>query len=129
MEVHDFPDYRDELRTIAKDLATKIPDVYAGFRRLSGAAHGEGALSAKHKELQALAIAIAVRCDGCIAAHVNGAIKGGASAEEIAETIGVAISMGGGPSTVYGAHAWAAYRQYTEKTEATTPPAIDPAPG
>jgi AhpD family alkylhydroperoxidase len=112
VEIHDFPEYRDELRAVSKELAGKIPEVYAGFRRLSGAAHGEGALSAKHKELQALAISIAVRCDGCISAHVHGAVKGGATAEEIAETIGVAISMGGGPSTVYGAHAWAAYRQY-----------------
>lgn len=112
MSISRFPDYRDELRSISTDLAKEIPDTYAAYRRLSGAAMGDGALSAKQKELIALGISIAVHCDGCISAHIHGALKNGATRAEIAETIAVAINMGGGPATVYGAHAWAAMEQY-----------------
>jgi AhpD family alkylhydroperoxidase len=114
MEQHDFPTYRSELRAVSKKVNPHIPDVYSGFRQMSAGAMKEGALSAKQKELMALAISIAVRCDGCIAAHVSGALKHGATPEEFAETIGVAITMGGGPSTVYGAHAWTAMEQFLE---------------
>jgi len=73
----------------------------------------EGALDAKTKELMALAIAVAVRCDGCIAFHVHDAVDAGATADEIAEAIGVAILMGGGPAAVYGADALRAYEEFT----------------
>ncbi|GAB4455608.1 MAG: carboxymuconolactone decarboxylase family protein [Armatimonadaceae bacterium] len=118
MELHNFPEYRDELRSVSRNISKHIPEVYAGFRQMSAGAMNDGALSIKHKELQALAISIAVRCDGCIAAHVSGALRHGATPEEIAETIGVAINMGGGPSTVYGAHAWAAMEQFLSASAA-----------
>ena len=60
----------------------------------------------------ALAIAIAIRCEGCIAYHVHDAIAAGATREEIAETIGVAVMMGGGPAAVYGAEALEAAGQF-----------------
>ena len=62
--------------------------------------------------LIALGIAIAVRCDGCIAFHVHDAIRAGASNEEMAETIGVAILMGGGPAVMYGCDALEAMKQF-----------------
>jgi AhpD family alkylhydroperoxidase len=70
-----------------------------------------GQLDAKTKELMALAIAIAMRCEGCIVYHVRAAAKHGATREQVAETIGVAVEMGGGPATVYGAEALAAFDQ------------------
>jgi AhpD family alkylhydroperoxidase len=72
----------------------------------------EGALSTKVKELIALAIAITVRCDGCIAYHVHDARKAGATRQELVETIGVAVMMGGGPSVMYGAEALEALNQF-----------------
>ena len=72
----------------------------------------DGALSAKIKELIALGIAIAVRCDGCISFQVHDALKAGASRQEIAETIGVAILMGGKPSVMYGCEALEALEQF-----------------
>ena len=66
------------------------------------------------KELIALAIAVADRCDGCIASHARGAVRTGATPEEVAETLGVTIMMGGGPSTVYAPRAWAAYLEFKE---------------
>ena len=83
-------------------LSEVQPKIAEGFKTLHGATGEDGAVSAKNKELTALGIAIAIRCEGCIACHVQDALKAGASKEEIEETIGVAILMGGGPSVVYG---------------------------
>lgn len=69
----------------------------------------DGAIALRTKELMALAIAIAIRCEGCILHHVSAALKHGASRQEVVETITVAIEMGGGPSTVYGATALAMF--------------------
>ena len=87
----------------------------SGFSKLHSSSVKDNALSSKIKELIALAIAITVRCNGCIAFHVNDALKAGANRQEIMETIGVAIMMGGGPSVVYGAEAMEALNQYQEK--------------
>jgi AhpD family alkylhydroperoxidase len=71
-----------------------------------------GALDTKTKELIALAIAVVEKCDGCIASHARGAAKQGATEAEVAETIGVAVLMTGGPATVYGPRAFAAFRDF-----------------
>lgn len=86
-----------------------VPDVAAGFAQLAKAAIAPGVLDSKTKELIALAIGIAARCDGCLAFHAKAAIRYGATREEVLETIGVAVYMGGGPSMIYGAEALAAY--------------------
>jgi AhpD family alkylhydroperoxidase len=67
----------------------------------------------KNKELMAIAISICIRCEDCIAYHMQNAIKAQASREEVIESINVAIEMGGGPSTVYGGKAIAAYEEFT----------------
>ncbi|MGZ9033740.1 MAG: carboxymuconolactone decarboxylase family protein, partial [Rhodospirillales bacterium] len=87
-----------------------------GFGRLADTAKAEGALDSKVKELIACAISIALRCDGCIGFHTRSAIKAGASREEFMDMIGVAIMMGGGPSTVYGAYAVDAFEQLSAQT-------------
>lgn len=117
--VHDHsygPGVQAELNPISKELRAAIPDVYKGFGALHAAAFKAGALDAKTKELVALAIAITTHCDGCIAAHARGAARNGATEAEVAETIGVAISMNGGPGTVYGPRAFAAFREFTAPT-------------
>ena len=75
-------------------------------------------MSSKTKELISLGIAITVRCEGCISYHVHDALKAGATAEEIVETIGVAILMGGGPAMVYGCEALEALEQFLTQDEA-----------
>ncbi len=92
--------------------SSKIPATMAGFTALHKASTAEEVLSSKIKELIALGIAITVRCDGCIAFHVHDALKSGASSEEIAETIGVAVMMGGGPALMYGCEALEALKQF-----------------
>ena len=85
------------------------------FSTLADTAITNGSLSPKIKELIALAIGISGRCDGCIGFHTSAAIRHGAIREEVLETIGVAIYMGGGPSYVYGAQALEAFDQLTEE--------------
>lgn len=96
-------------------LAEEIPDATATFGRLVMDATADGALSNKVKELIAFGIAIAVRCDGCIAHHSQAVVKAGATRREVAEMIGVAILMGGGPASVYGADALRAFDEAAER--------------
>jgi AhpD family alkylhydroperoxidase len=103
---------QDELTASGRRLRAAIPAVYAGYRALHDAAMPDGALPAKMKELIALAIAVTRECDGCIGAHARGAVRQGATAQEAAEAIGVAILMNGGPGTVYGPRAYAAFEEY-----------------
>lgn len=111
--VHSYgKEVQAALAPLTRDLRELIPDVYKGFGGLHAAAFKPGALDAKTKELVALAIAITTHCDGCIAAHAKGAARTGATEAEVAELIGVTISMNGGPGTVYGPRALAAYREF-----------------
>jgi AhpD family alkylhydroperoxidase len=104
----------NDLREPSRQLRRAIPDVYSGFAAMHDAALVDGALSRKHKELIAFAIATTERCDGCIAAHARAAAKAGASPEEAAEAIGVTILMQGGPATIYGPRAYDAFLEFYE---------------
>jgi AhpD family alkylhydroperoxidase len=81
------------------------------FRGLVKAAGTDGALGHKQKELIALAIGIAIRCEGCIVFHTRACLKLGVTRAELLEMIGVAVEMGGGPSSIYGAEALVCYDQ------------------
>ena len=107
--------YPEIYRTVAGGfgrIAKEIPGPFAGFRQLHANAVKDGALSKKHKELIALAIGVAVRCDGCVAFHVHDALKAGATRAEILETLGVVMLMGGGPAAVYAGEALAALDEF-----------------
>ena len=97
--------YGEKYKKVMQGMAAvgaAVPEVMKGFSLVHHANGKDGALSAKEKELIALGIAIAIRCEGCIVCHVQDALKAGASKKEIEETVGVAILMGGGPSVIYG---------------------------
>lgn len=108
----NYPDIYEHLNELMGRLGAATPEVMEGFSTLHSASTAGGALSTETKELIALAIGIAVHCDGCIAYHVHDAIGAGASREEVVETIGVAVMMGGGPSVVYGCEALEALEQF-----------------
>lgn len=108
----DFVKVQAEVMNGMQALGQGLPDVMGSFSKLHAAAVRPGALTSATKELMALAIAIAIRCEGCIACHVKDALEFGATPEEIEETIGVAILMGGGPAVVYGAEAREALEQF-----------------
>jgi AhpD family alkylhydroperoxidase len=92
-------------------LRQGAPDTIKAFGALSTAATASKTIDTKTKELMALAIGIAVHCDGCVAYHAKMAHQHGATREEVAETVALAIYMGGGPAAVYGADALRAYDQ------------------
>jgi len=109
-----YLDYDKKVRGLMGKLGVEIPNTMSGFVELHKAASADGALSHKIKELISLAIGITVRCNGCIAFHVHDAMQAGATRQEIMETIGVAVLMGGGPSVVYGTEALEAVNQFEE---------------
>ena len=113
---------QEALRGPARELRRAIPDVYKGFAALHDSALTPGALDTKIKELIAFAIAVSECCDGCIAAHAHAAVRHGATLEEAAETIGVAILMNGGPATIYRPRGYAAFREFYEAAHSESTP-------
>lgn len=95
-----------------KELRAATPEVMKNFSAMSQAALKTEALDTKTKELIALAIGVAIRCDDCIGFHAKAAAKLGATRDEIAETLGLAIYMGAGPSAMYASHAMEAFDQF-----------------
>ncbi len=113
----------DDLAPLTRDLRKAVPAVYDGFRALHGAAFAGGtALEVKHKELIALAIAVATECDGCIASHSRAAVKAGAFKEEAADMLGVTILMGGGPATIWAPRAYSAFCEFHDAAHADAAP-------
>lgn len=98
-----FPDLLVGLTRDIAALRGALPGPMQAFSALARAASAPGALDARSKELIAIGIAIAARCEGCIGFHVKAALAAGASREELLETIGMAIYMGAGPSMIHGA--------------------------
>jgi AhpD family alkylhydroperoxidase len=112
METTNWPVLTRTLSSELRILRGGAPEVMKAFSSLAQAALAEGALDPKTKELIALGISVAVRCDDCIAFHVKAAVDRGATREEVLETLGMAIYMGAGPSAMYASHALGAYTQF-----------------
>jgi AhpD family alkylhydroperoxidase len=112
--IHDnWPEITKELSADLRDLRASAPEVMKAFGAIAQAALAPKALDAKTKELIALGISVAARCDDCIAFHVKAAVDRGASREEVLETLGMAIYMGAGPSAMYASHALDAFTQFS----------------
>ena len=110
--------YSEITRRISDDikkLRQDIPDTMQAFSALAQAATRDGALDRKTKELIALALGVASRCDGCIGFHTETLVKLGATRQEVEETLGMAIYMGGGPSLMYAADAISAFEQFEKQ--------------
>src|SRR5574343_460076 len=85
------------------------PEAMQGFGQLAKASMAEGEISAKHKELIALAIGVTQRCSGCIGFHVKALKRLGATRQEVEEMLAVCVYMGGGPALMYTAEALQAW--------------------
>jgi AhpD family alkylhydroperoxidase len=109
-----YHDVMAEVRGPYAELQEAIPGVASGYAEMHRAAMGEGELPAKVKELIALAIAITRECDGCIASHARAAARRGATVAEVAEMVGVSILLNGGPGTVWGSRALAAFHEFAD---------------
>ncbi len=115
-----WPELAAGLTPALKELRGGAPEVMKGFSAIARAALEGSALDLKTKELIALAISVAIRCDACIAFHAESAVKRGASRAEMMETMGMAIYMGAGPSVMYAAQAVEAFDQFSAAGPADT---------
>jgi AhpD family alkylhydroperoxidase len=101
---HSCAEKMKHIRTHTGKLSNALPDLMKNFYGMGKAATAAGVLDNKTKELMALAIAVAIHCDDCIAFHTSSALKAGATRDEILETLGVTVFMGGGPALMYATH-------------------------
>lgn len=118
--------YKQLIQDVTANLAPLrkgVPQVMKSFGDMGKAAIADGALDAKTKELIALAVGVAARCDGCIAFHTKALVKLGATEAEVHETLGVAIYMGGGPSAMYASNAVAAFNEFSALAHNAVAPA------
>jgi AhpD family alkylhydroperoxidase len=108
----------DDVVQASVALTRGIPETMAGFSALGKGAYADKALSRKFKELIALALGVAARCDGCVAYHARKVADLGVTRDEVLETLGVCVQMGGGPSMVYGGDALRAYDAFVAEKQA-----------
>jgi AhpD family alkylhydroperoxidase len=108
-----WPDEMRERTASLRNLRTGAPEVMKAFAAIAQSALAPKALDRKTKELIAVGVSVAVRCDDCIGFHVKAAIEQGATLDEVTETLAMAIYMGAGPSVMYATHALDAYTQFT----------------
>jgi len=100
--VQDMRDATQELADTMKRLSTgSYVSTLSAWRRFTAAAHADGSVSRKHKELIAIAISLVKGCERCISYHVRSALAAGASADEIQEAALVAVIMDGGPALAH----------------------------
>lgn len=109
-----FQPLTQELSSALGKLRKEMPDVMNAFSSLAQSATKDGALDKKTKELMALALGIAGHCEGCIGFHTQTLVKLGLTREELVETLGLAVYMGGGPSLMYAAEALIAFEEFTK---------------
>ncbi|WP_435927025.1 carboxymuconolactone decarboxylase family protein [Dryocola sp. BD613] len=105
----NWTEMRTELRAAIGRFAGLQPEVMQGIDKMQNGAAATGHLDAKTHELIALAVAVTTRCDGCLSVHAEAAAKQGATREEIAEALGVAITLNTGAALVYSSRALDAF--------------------
>lgn len=98
---HDADKFYESWPSTMGAVKAAHPDLGKAFAPFFQTLMKEGAISVKHKELIALGIAVATRCEPCIYAHAEKALKHGATSAEVLESAGVALMMGGGPAYTY----------------------------
>jgi AhpD family alkylhydroperoxidase len=120
----DWNDYRKQLAAGLKEIGQLSPDTMRGYMALSAAGQKADLLGAKVRELIALAVAVTLRCDGCITVHTEDAIKRGATKEEIAEALGVATTVNAGAALSYSARVMDAFKEYPSAASPREPDSL-----
>lgn len=108
-----WTDTLDNTRGRLRVLYKSIPEVTKGFGTMSKAVKEGGVLDFKTKEFIALGIGIAIRCEACIALHVEALVKAGVTREELSDVLAMSIQMGGGPATMYAGKALECFDELT----------------
>jgi len=101
----DWNDYRRQVQAMVAELGRGSVGTVRGYRELATAGAAKDLLGAKTRELIALAVAVTRQCDGCITIHMEAAVRHGATRDEIAEALGVAIAVNAGAALVYSTRA------------------------
>lgn len=114
----DWNEYRSQLAAGVQAFGELAPATVQGYGQLASAGQKTDLLGAKTRELIALAVAVTARCDGCITVHTDAALRFGATREEIAEALGVAIAVNAGAALVYSTRAMDAVRENPRSTGA-----------
>jgi AhpD family alkylhydroperoxidase len=112
---HGFTEAADAVLAGIELIRQGAPEAMKAFGGLALAATATRTIDTKTKELMALAISIAVHCEGCVAYHTRAAFKHGATRQELAETVALAVYMGGGPAAVFGGDAMRAYDEFARR--------------
>src|SRR5438445_13493097 len=99
----DWNQYHKEVGARIGEMMKVSPDTVKGYQTLSAANSKTSKLGEKTRQLISLAVAVTTRCDGCIVFHTEAALQAGATREEIAEALGVAVSMNAGAELIYSA--------------------------
>ena len=115
-----YPEATVELYRQREALA---PAAAAAFKAFGEAVFADGALPSKTKELIAVVLGVAAHCDPCIGFHVKAYVRHGGTKRELAEALGMAVYMGGGPSLMYAANALAAMDEFVAAAVARAAPA------
>ena len=111
----DYKEIIGDISAYTGELRKLIPDAMNGFTAMAKAATQTKAIDEKTKEMIALALGVAAHCDGCLGFHAKALARLGATREEVAEVLGMAVYMGGGPSLMYAADALRSYDQFAAK--------------
>jgi AhpD family alkylhydroperoxidase len=97
----DWNEYQKQVGTTLGELTKLSPDTVRGYQVLSAANAKTSKLGEKTRQLISLAVAVTTRCDGCIVFHTDAALKAGATKDEIAEALGVAVAMNAGAALIF----------------------------
>jgi len=111
----DYKEIIGDISAYTGELRKLIPDTMNGFTAMAKSATQTKAIDEKTKEMIALALGVAAHCDGCLGFHTKALARLGATREEVAEVLGMAVYMGGGPSLMYAADAMRSFEQFTIK--------------
>jgi AhpD family alkylhydroperoxidase len=99
-------------RKAAAELIKHSPKLVNAYQGLAAAPHGAGALDPKTRDLIAMAVAVATKCDGCIASHAKAAREAGATEADMVDALGTAIALNAGAAYVYSVRAMEAFSQF-----------------
>jgi AhpD family alkylhydroperoxidase len=110
----DWNAYMEQIGQEIATLSKEVPQTANGFAQMGAAAKTSGALDEKTKEIMALGIAVATRCESCIGFHVKSLVRLGLTRDELCEALAMATFMGGGPSYAYSARALSAYNTFSK---------------
>lgn len=118
--IRDWNEYKGQISNAVREISASNPDLIKAYATFHHANSQSKHLDAKTRELIALAVAVTLRCDGCVNAHSEAAARVGASKDEIVDALGVAVMVNAGATMVYSAHTIDAFNNYKTQTEAKT---------